>query len=380
MRLVRSLVLTAALGLVLVPGASALRFTDESYLVPEGVVGEYYAHQFGGDQGCGPALPYQFRVLSGGLPPGLSLSEDGLLSGIPSRAGSWSFWVELSDQDPPSQPWCVPRKSERAFTVNVVADLSITTESAPAATRGRPFSLALRAEGGSGTRTWSIASGQLPPGLALNPASGAITGSPSVAGVYDFRVRVSDGSRLGSKRFTVPVREPLAVQAPTVAASEVGIPIAPLKPTASGGSAAKAWRLEGALPRGLSFDSLTGAITGTPKAAGSFPVKLVLSDSEGRSTDVALAIGVSPRLAIAPTRLEPARIGRPYHARIRTRGGVGPMTFKMRAGRLPAGVRLDPRNGTLAGAARTTGRYRLVIEGRDKLGADARRTFVLAVR
>jgi large repetitive protein len=379
MRLVRLLVITAALGLVLVPSASALRFTDDSYLVPVGVVGQDYSHRFEGDGGCGPALAYQFRVLSGALPPGLSLSGDGLLVGVPTQAGSWSFWLELSDEDPPSERWCLPRKSERLFTVDILPAVSVTAASAPAATLGIPYSLALSAQGGSGTRTWSIASGQLPPGLALNAATGEITGSPSAAGVYEFRVRVSDGSRLGSTLLRIPVREPLAVQAPEVHPSEVGVPIT-LKLAASGGSATKAWRLEGALPRGLTLDAASGAIAGTPESAGQFPVRLVVSDTEGRSAEVDLAIEVSPRLAIASTRLEAARIGRQYRARIRTLGGVGPLTFKVLAGRVPAGVRLDTRSGALTGKPRTTGTHRLVIEGRDKLGAAARRTFVLAVR
>jgi Putative Ig domain len=378
--LLRSLLLTAAIGLVLVPGASALRFTDESYRVPEAVVGEYFAHVFEGAEGCGPALPYQFRVLSGGLPPGLSLSQDGLLSGIPTRAGSWSFWLELSDEDPPSQPWCIPRKSERAFTVDVVAALAVTTTSAPPATVGTSYSLPLSAEGGSGTHTWSIASGQLPPGLVLNSASGTISGSPRAAGVYQFRVRVSDGSRLGSKQFTVAVREPLVLQAPAVPPAEVGVAIAPLKLEASGGSLAKAWRLEGALSRGLRFDERTGAITGTPRTSGSFPVRLEVSDGERRSAEVDVTLVVSPRLAIASTSLERGRAGYRYRTSIRTLGGVAPITFKVRAGRLPAGVRLDVSSGVLSGKPHRAGRHRVVIEGRDKLGAVARRTFVLAVR
>src|SRR4029453_2948624 len=157
-RLAAVLALTLALGLVLVPTASALRFTDDSYLVPDGTVGEYYAHQFTGEGGCG--LPYQFRVLSGALPPGLSLTGDGLLVGIPTQAGSWSFWLELSDEDPPSEPWCIPKKSQRRFTVDVVAALVITTGAAAPATLGTPYSLRLSAQGGSGPRTWSIASGK----------------------------------------------------------------------------------------------------------------------------------------------------------------------------------------------------------------------------
>jgi large repetitive protein len=377
-RFVGTLLLAAVFGLVLVQSASALRFTDESYFVPEGVVGDDYSHRFEGDGGCG--LPYQFRVLSGGLPPGLSLTSDGELVGIPTQAGSWSFWVELSDEDPPSERWCLPRKSERSFTVHVIAPPVITTASAPPATLGTPYSLGLGAEGGSGTRAWSIGSGRLPPGLTLDSPTGAITGSPTAVGVYRFRVRLSDGSRSGSKQFTVAVREPLAVQTPTVPRAEVGIPIQPLKLAATGGSAAKTWQLDGVLPDGLGFDTRNAEITGTPSTPGSFPVKLLVGDSEGRSASVELTILVSPGLAIGATRLEPARIGRPYRTTIRASGGVGHTRFTLLSGRLPTGIRLDASAGTLLGRPRSAGTYRVVIGARDALGATARRAFVLTVR
>src|SRR5512133_2208396 len=263
MRSLAMLVLAGALGLLLVPSASAIRFTDDSFVVPVGMVGEEYSHQFEGDAGCGPELPYQFRVLGGALPPGLSLLDDGLLTGIPTRPGSWSFWLELSDEDPPSEPWCTPRKSQRLFTVDIVAALAITTTSAPPASVATWYSLALNAEGGGGTRKWSIASGQLPPGLTLNSSTGAITGSPTAAGVYEFRVRVSDGSRLSSRHFIFPVREPLPAHARKVPSAEVGVPIAPVKPVATGGFGPQAWQSEGTLPSGLTLDTRTGAITGT---------------------------------------------------------------------------------------------------------------------
>jgi hypothetical protein len=119
LRLARVTLVLSLLALVVVPSALALRFTDDSYQVPTGVVGSYYSHQFSGDGGCGPALPYQFRTLSGGLPPGLTLASDGLVSGVPTREGSWSFWLELSDQDPPSASWCRPAQSQREFTIAI---------------------------------------------------------------------------------------------------------------------------------------------------------------------------------------------------------------------------------------------------------------------
>jgi hypothetical protein len=120
-RLLRVLTIVAVLALVVVPDAWALKFSDASRQVPNGAVGSRYFHQFEGVGGCGPALPYQFRILGGSLPPGLTLSSGGLVSGTPTHGGRWSFWVELSDQRPPTADWCIPRQSEEEFTINIGA-------------------------------------------------------------------------------------------------------------------------------------------------------------------------------------------------------------------------------------------------------------------
>jgi hypothetical protein len=121
---------------VVVPSALALRFTDQSRLVPDGAVGSRYYHQFEGNGGCGPALPYRFQILNSSLPPGLTLSSNGLVGGTPTTQGSWSFWVELADQDPPSADWCTPHKSEEQFTINVSPKGSVPDAQAPAASGG----------------------------------------------------------------------------------------------------------------------------------------------------------------------------------------------------------------------------------------------------
>jgi large repetitive protein len=223
-------------------------------------------------------------LLNGSMPPGLSLEKDGLVQGTPTTAGTWSFWLELSDQDPPSAAWCIPKKAEREFTVTV---------GAPPATVRSPYVVQVSADG-VGAQTWSIASGTLPVGLALRPT--------------------------------------------------------------------------------------TGLIAGTPEITGSFPLKLSATDSRGVAVTFELTIIVYPRLALATLRLPSLSIGHPYRATVRTSGGVRPLTFRVRSGRLPIGMRLNAKTGVLEGKPRKPGVFRATIEVRDGMGRTATRIYVLSVR
>ena len=300
MRFVFVLLLAATFAAVAIPDAFALRFADtpcvetgeaRSRVCPAGVVGTPYAIRLDGEGGCGPdpnvpgsGLPYQFRLLSGSVPFGLSLDKDGSIHGTPTQAGTWSFWIELSDEDPPSAAWCRPVKSEREF---------ILTVAAPPATVGSAYSVQIRAEG-VGSQTWSVGSGTLPQGLTLGQATGMITGAP-------------------------------------------------------------------ALP-------------------GTFPLKLLATDSRGVTIPVELTIVVYPKLAFATKRLAPARVGRLYKATLRTSGSVSPVLFTALSGRLPVGVRLTTKTGVLSGKPRSPGTYRITIEARDGLQRTAKQTYVLTVR
>ena len=68
MRFTKIFVLVALAALVIVPAAFALRFTDDSFVTQTGETGKAYSFQFHGAGGCGPALPYQYKVLAGSLP------------------------------------------------------------------------------------------------------------------------------------------------------------------------------------------------------------------------------------------------------------------------------------------------------------------------
>ena len=129
MRFTKILVLTALAALVIAPAAFALRFTDESFNTPTGETGKAYSFQFRGRAAAVRRCPISTKCSRALCRPGLSLSSSGLISGTPTVGGGWSFWVELSDQNPPSQSWCVPSSAQRQFSITVVAGLIIQQNS-----------------------------------------------------------------------------------------------------------------------------------------------------------------------------------------------------------------------------------------------------------
>jgi len=375
---VAALLLVCLTALVVVPSAAALRFTDNSYNVPVGYIGEYYTHQFEGEGGCGPALPYSFTVLAGALPPGLVLGDNGNVIGIPQEAGTWSFWVELSDEDPPSAEWCTPAASERLFTITVRPGLGIQQQSQRLLVAGRPFRLQLTS-GGGGPQTWSVWAGSPPAGITLS-RDGLLSGTPTVPGSSTFIVQVAVGDRTATQTLTLTVVEALEVADVKVPGAEVGRPFT-LQLAATGGRGARTWSLaEGAtLPNGLTLDGTGGVISGTPTVAGVFPVHLTVTDAMGSAGTADFDLAVARKLALADKRLPSARVGRQYRTRTVAVGGIGPMRWKLLHGRLPAGVELGTETGVLSGVPRGAGVFRVSVQVTDALGASATRTFVLRV-
>jgi hypothetical protein len=358
---------------VLAATAAAFRFTDASYFPPEGEVGEPYSHRF---ETAGGTPPATFAVINGALPPGLSLSSDGLVSGIPQGSGSFSFWVNARDNYAPA-----PMNAQREFTINIARGLSIQQNAIPAGTRGVPYDFPLTAEGG-GTLQWSVQSGVLPPGVQFDPATQHVSGTPTAAGDFQFVARVQDSKRVDTETLTLSVREPLVIAQPAFKPSEVGVPFSgeidvtggldvadrtsPLAARTQRGARATYTLTIGGLPQGLVADA-AGVITGTPTAAGTFAVTINAADPEGRTASLVARLTVASKLAITTKRLAAAKAGRRYRAVVKTRGGVTPLKWAKLVGRLPVGIRFDRKTGVLSGTGKKAGVYTVTVKVTDAL-------------
>jgi putative Ig domain-containing protein len=363
-------------GLAFAPSAFAGGYTDASYLTPVGKVGQPYYHVIAWRPGQG-CPPYSYHLDPGNhLPPGLSLDVgSGKITGTPTKEGSWTFYVSQIDQ-------CgVEGQGNSPFTIKIEGSappLTVTTSTLRIATTGIAYTATLSASGG-GSLTWSLAAGSLPAGLQL-AANGTISGTPTAVGSSTFTVKVTDGSRSSTRELSLRVIAPFAAATPAMQPGEVGRPLT-VSLSATGGITPYAWSLgSGTLPAGLLLDASTGTISGVPEVAGSFPVRVTASDSNGSSTTLELTLTVRAKLAVTSTRLRSASAGRSYRVRLRVRGGVGPLTWKLGGGRLPRGLRLDEATGTLSGRPRTAGAYRITVVVTDALGARTTRAFRLIVR
>ena len=131
----------------------------------------------------GGIRPYVWSAT--GLPPGLTLSDDGTLCGTPTELGRFSPLVTVADATGQVDTTTLPLDILSSDTV-VIRNLALAPVSV-----GVPYTEVLEAVGGQGPYRWTAAFGALPPGIVLGE-DGRFSGQSSSAGLYPFAVRVLD--------------------------------------------------------------------------------------------------------------------------------------------------------------------------------------------
>jgi hypothetical protein len=379
-RFIKVFVLVAVLAGVLASTASALAFADQDYIWPTGGVGESYFKQLIGRTDLAPCYgtyppKCSYSKIAGQFPPGIGMSSDGKVTGTPTQLGTWSFWLQIND--------CCGQSAQREFslTINRVK-LKVATQSLPAVVKGTAYAQTVAAEGGAGTKNWSVTDGKLPDGLSLNSANGAITGTPTTNGDFVFTVKVADASPSpDTKQLLIRVVDPLVFGPLSARArvAEVGIPFSATL-TGTGGTQPYVWAVSGNLPAGLAFDPASGVISGVPSAAGLARLNLTLTDANGFTNSVNVGLTVVAPLKFATKGSITVIAGRALSLKLVRQGGARPFKWAVVSGKLPKGVGLNKRTGTLAGIPSTAGTYRFRISVTDALGGNSTKPLVFSVR
>ena len=138
---------------------------------------------------------YNF-TFTGSLPNGVTLSSGGTLSGSPTVVGTFNFTVTATDQS-----GCTGTKS---YTLVICSPITVNPATLPTGTVGSTYSQNLSAVGGGVPHNFTF-SGTLPNGLTL-ANNGVLSGTPSVAGTFNFTVTATDTSSCtGSQSYTVTI-------------------------------------------------------------------------------------------------------------------------------------------------------------------------------
>ncbi len=300
-----------------VTDASSLAITTASPL-PSGQVYGSYSAQISATGGTGS---YSWRISSGSLPPGLSLNPavciaapcriPVTISGTPISAGTFTFTIELSSGPLAGDgPTYVVSKEFSLTVAAATSPLTITTSSPlPNGQVNSSYSVQVSATGGTGSYSWRISSGSLPPGLSLNPAvciaapcriPVTISGTPISAGTFTFTIELSSGPLAGdgptldgptyvaSKQFSLTINSdssPTITTSSPLPSGQAGSAYSATI-SATGGSSSYSWRISsGSLPPGLSLFSpvcfmspcqAPATISGTPTSAGDYVFTVAL--------------------------------------------------------------------------------------------------------
>lgn len=309
---------------------------------------------------------YSYAITSGAVPTGLTLSATGVLSGTPAAAGTFNFAVTSTDSTTGTG---APYSVTSAYTLTVTAPtIDIQPPTLPAAMAGVAYSQALTASGGTGGYAFSITAGALPAGVVLS-AGGVLSGTPTVNGSFSFTVQASDSSPggpfTGSRSYTLVVGAPTIVLAPGVLpAIQVAVPYAETI-TASGGTGPYTFLVtSGALPAGVTLTP-QGLLDGTPTAAGSYNFTVQATDAFAQTGSQAYTVQVAaPGLVLSPAAgTLSATYGNAYTQTFTANGGIGPYSYTIISGALPAGLVLN--GSQISGTPTAPGTYNFVLRTTD---------------
>jgi Putative Ig domain/Galactose oxidase, central domain len=343
---------------------------------PVGTTGAAYAGYTFSASGGTPPLSW---TESGSLPPGLTLSSTGQLSGSPGSAGTYAFRVTVTDS---ANPPLTATNAQISVKINDSA-IVIAPASPPAGTATYAYSVfSFGASGGSPPYSWQ-ASGTLPPGMSFD-SEGNLAGTPTQVGTFAFSVTATDSAQ--SPMSSPPLATQIMVAnpgtltlnpTPAPPAGVLGTPYGPFAFSASGGFQPLKWSITaGSLPPGLTLGDGDGSLNGTPASAAVSPYSFTVTVTDSAPTPASqslpfmIAVTLPPPPVINNQEAPTGTVGVAYMPYTFTASnGVLPLTWS-ETPPLTMGLTLSAQ-GVVSGTPSVAGKFPIMLNVMDAMSRSA---------
>jgi hypothetical protein len=331
-----------------------------------GFVGQLFSFQVAATNS-----PRTFTLASGSLPGGLSLGNStGLISGIPTAAGNFTMGISAGNSG---------GNSTAPGTISILISLPpvpVVTPETKTAAIGTPFQFTINAT--NSPTSYMVSSGSLPGGLNLNAATGAISGSPNATGTFNFQITASNaGGDSSPATMSITVGQS---SAPVVTpATPSGIRNTTFTYQIVASNAPTAYAIaSGTLPAGLTLDTATGVISGTPTAAGTTSVSITATNGVGTSAAVSVTITISnPAIPVVTPATPNGTTGSAFSYQIAATNS--PTSYAIATGTLPVGLAINASTGVISGTPTVAGTSTLGITATNGLGTSDSATVTITI-
>ncbi len=278
-------------------------------------------------------------------------------------------------------------QSSKSFTLTVNAAVSAPVAGSPfTLTQGQPsatITQPVRFFGGTTPFIYSV-SPPLPAGLTLGTTSGDITGSPTATqAAANFAVTATDANgSSATNTVNLTVNSAVTIGASTSSLTWTQNHFAAFTPaTGQGGTIPLRYSVAPALPTGLSIDSSTGSISGTPSgtaAAANFTV--TVTDANLGQASSSFSLTVNPAVTATtnlPTVTLTQNQGSTSFTPVAGGGGTVPLSYSISPS-LPAGLSINASTGTISGSPTgAVAATNFTVTVTDAVNATASSTFFL---
>lgn len=317
----------------------------------------------------GGIAPYTLSLKSGNLTTaGLSFNATtGVISGTPTAAGNYTFTITAKESS------CDGLSIERAFKLQVFDPVIIGGPSISGNKCSSVIGANYTVSGGAPPFTWSTVP-TLPASMSINATTGRISGNLTTgAGSYSIQATDRNG-RVATKAITITINALPTFTWLSTANLTDGYKTSAYSTQLSvtGGIAPYTFSLKSgsSLPGGLTLNSTTGIISGTPTAAGTYTFTVVALESscDGLSIERTFRLQVYDPIAISGSPISGIKCNAITPTSFPVTGGAAPITWSTTPSPIvPSGLSINATTGVISGVVSgNAGSYIVAVKATDK--------------